>query len=210
MINTISDKIINRLGQYRRLLLQLHQQDVVHVFSHQLGDSTGVTAAQVRRDLMVIGFSGSPTKGYHVEDLYAKISSFLDGHEPQLACLCGMGNLGRAIIGFLTGRGPSIDITVAFDVDKNKVGRAIVGRRCYDISELEPVCRQKHISVGIITAPTETAQSIAEQLVKADIKGILNFAPVILKLPKEIYVQNIDVSLALDTVAFFASQQRQS
>jgi redox-sensing transcriptional repressor len=208
MINTISDKVIGRLGQYRRLLLQLHQQDVRHVFSHQLGDSTGVTAAQVRRDLMAIGFTGSPTKGYHVEDLSAKLTSFLDGHERQLACLCGIGNLGRAIMGFFTGRGVGLEISIAFDVDPTKVGRAIVGRRCYDINELESVCRQKHISVGIITTPADTAQAVAEQMVKADIKGILNFAPVVLKLPKEIYVLNIDVSLALETVAFFASQQR--
>ncbi len=208
-MNAISDKVVGRLGQYRRLLLQLHAQGTRHVFSHQLGDAMGVTAAQVRRDLMVLGFSGSPTKGYHVDELNAKITKFLDGHTRELACICGLGNLGRAIMGYFTGRGVSVDIIAAFDVDESKIGRAIVGRRCYHIDEMESVCRQVGITVGIITTPADTAQSVADRMIRADIKGILNFAPMVLKLPREIYVQNIDVSLALETVAFFASQRRQ-
>jgi redox-sensing transcriptional repressor len=208
-MNAISDKVVGRLGQYRRLLLQLHAQGTRHVFSHQLGDAMGVTAAQVRRDLMVLGFSGSPTKGYHVDELSAKITNFLDGHARESACICGLGNLGRAIMGYFTGRGVSVDIMAAFDVDESKIGRAIVGRRCYHIDEMESVCRQQGITVGIITTPADTAQAVAERMVRADIKGILNFAPIVLKLPKEIYVQNIDVSLALETVAYFASQPRQ-
>jgi len=208
-MNAISDKVVGRLGQYRRLLLQLHAQGTRHVFSHQLGDAMGVTAAQVRRDLMVLGFSGSPTKGYHVDELNAKITKFLDGHVRELACICGLGNLGRAIMGYFTGRGVSVDIIAAFDVDESKIGRAIVGRRCYHIDEMESVCRQVGITVGIITTPADTAQSVADRMIRADIKGILNFAPMVLKLPREIYVQNIDVSLALETLAFFASQRRQ-
>jgi redox-sensing transcriptional repressor len=208
-MNAISDKVIGRLGQYRRLLLQLHVQNTRHVFSYQLGEATGVTAAQVRRDLMVLGFSGSPTKGYHVDDLCAMITNFLDGHDRQLTCICGIGNLGRAIMGYFIGRGAGVEVSAAFDVDASKIGRAIVGRRCYHIDEMETVCRQMGITVGIITTPADTAQSVAERMVKADIKGILNFAPMVLKLPKEIYVQNIDVSLALETVAFFSSQRRQ-
>jgi redox-sensing transcriptional repressor len=193
-MNAISDKVVGRLGQYRRLLLQLHAQGTRHVFSHQLGEAMGVTAAQVRRDLMV---------------LCAKITNFLDGHVRELACICGLGNLGRAIMGYFNGRGVSVDISAAFDVDETKIGRAIVGRRCYHIDEMETVCKQMSITVGIITTPADTAQAVAERMMKADIKGILNFAPLVLKLPKEIYVQNIDVSLALETVAFFASQRRQ-
>ncbi len=205
----ISDKVVGRLSQYRRMLLQLNQQEVRHVFSHQLGDATGVTAAQVRRDLMVLGFTGSPTKGYHVEDLLNKIVNFLEGHDRQLAAICGIGNLGRALMGYFTGRRTSVDIAVAFDIEPAKIGRAIVGRRCHHIDELETVCRQMNISVGIISTPAEVAQIVADKMVRAEIKGILNFAPVILKLPKEVYIQNMDVSMVLETVAFFASQKRQ-
>lgn len=209
MMNVISDKVVSRLSQYRRLLSQLNQQEIKHVFSHRMAEEMGVTATQVRRDLMVLGFSGSPTKGYHVEDLRVKITQFLDGHERQLACICGIGNLGRAVMGYFSGRGVSVDVCAAFDVDPAKVGRAIVGRRCYHIDELESVCKELKLSVGIISTPADTAQSVAEKMIQADIKGILNFAPVVLKLPSDIYVQNMDVSLALETVAFFASQKRQ-
>jgi redox-sensing transcriptional repressor len=207
-MNFISDKTIGRLSQYRRMLLQLKQQGVKQMFSHQIGDATGLTAAQVRRDLMVIGFTGSPSKGYQVEDLYAKISNFLDGHDRQLAAIVGIGNLGRAIMGYFTGRKTSVDIVVAFDVDPSKVGRVIVGRRCHHIDELETVCRQQTISVGIITTPADDAQAVADKMVRGNVKGILNFAPTVLKLPKEIYLQNMDVSMVLETVAFFASQKR--
>jgi redox-sensing transcriptional repressor len=206
-MNAISDKVVSRLSQYRRLLSQLNQQETRHVFSHQMADETGVTAAQVRRDLMILGFAGSPTKGYHVEDLKTKITQFLDGHERQLACICGIGNLGRAVLGYFSGRGVSVDVCAAFDVDPSKIGRAIVGRRCYHVDELETVCKQMKITVGIICTPADTAQMVAEKMIQANIRGILNFAPIVLKLPPDIYVQNMDVSLALETVAFFASQQ---
>lgn len=190
------------------MLLQLRQQGVRHMFSHQLGDATGLTAAQVRRDLMVIGFTGSPSKGYHVEDLYSKISNFLDGHDRQLGAIVGIGNLGRAIMGYFSGRRSSVDIVAAFDVDPAKIGRVIVGRRCYHMDELDTICKQMNISVGIITTPADTAQSVADKMVRGSVKGILNFAPTILKLPKEIYIQNMDVSMVLETVAFFASQKK--
>jgi redox-sensing transcriptional repressor len=207
-MNSISDKTIGRLSQYRRLLLQLKQQNVRHLFSHQLGEATGLTAAQVRRDLMVIGFTGSPSKGYHVEELYAKISNFLDGHDRQLGAIVGIGNLGLAIMGYFSGRRSSVDIVVAFDVDPTKVGRVIVGRRCYHLDELDTICKQMNISVGIITTPADVAQGVAEKMVRGNLKGILNFAPSILKLPKEIYIQTMDVSTVLETVAFFASQKK--
>jgi len=196
-MNLISDKTIGRLSQYRRLLSQLREQGVKHLFSHQLGENTGLTAAQVRRDLMVIGFTGSPSKGYHVEDLYNKITHFLDGHDRQLGAICGIGNLGRAIMGYFTGRRSSVDIVAAFDIDPTKVGRVIVGRRCYHIDELETVSRQLNITVGVITTPADHAQSIADKMVRGNVKGILNFAPVALKLPPEIYLQNMDVSMML-------------
>ncbi len=207
-MNFISDKTIGRLSQYRRMLANLRDQGVKHLFSHQLGDGTGLTAAQVRRDLMVIGFTGSPSKGYHVEDLYNKISNFLDGHERQLGAICGIGNLGRAIMGYFSGRKSSVDIVAAFDVDATKVGRVIVGRRCYHVDEMEAVCCRLGISVGIITTPADNAQLVADRMVHGNIKGILNFAPVVLKLPPDIYVQNMDVSMMLETVAFFASQKK--
>jgi len=205
---TLSDKTIGRLSQYRRLLLQMKQQGVRHLFSHQLGDATGLTAAQVRRDLMVIGFTGSPSKGYNVEDLFGKISDFLDGHERQFGAICGIGNLGRAIMGYFSGRKTSVDLIAAFDVDPTKVGRVIVGRRCYHIDDVETICREKNIAVGIITTPAENAQFVADKLVRGKVKGILNFAPIALKLPKEIYIQNMDVSMVLETVAFFASRKK--
>ncbi len=200
----ISDKAIARISLYRRLLMDLHKEGREAIFSHDLAAIAGGSAAQVRRDLMAIGYSGSPTKGYIIDELVRSISDFLDCARHQNVALIGIGNLGRAILAYFTNRRPNLKIVAAFDNDEHKVNRVIHGCRCYHTDDLEKILQENDVKLGILTVSASGAQGAAEKLVDAGVKGILNFAPIPLKLPRKIYVENVDMSASIEKVAFFA------
>jgi redox-sensing transcriptional repressor len=204
-----SDKTIGRLALYRRLLGQLKLQRVGHVFSHQLAALAAVSAAQARRDVMAVGYSGSPQHGYEVETLAEAIGAVLDatasGTEPVV--LVGLGNLGRAIVSFFCQHHPRLAIVATFDVDPQIVGRVVQGIHCYPMNRLHEIVGQQGARVAILAVPAAAAQDVAYNLIAAGIRGLLNFAPVRLKLPGAIYCENFDMTLSLEKVAFFARQK---
>jgi redox-sensing transcriptional repressor len=204
--STISEKTIGRLSLYRRLLNDLVLEGVQNVYSHQLARLAGVTAAQVRRDMMSVGYVGSPTRGYDVSELIASIGHFLDDPAGEGAALVGVGNLGRAILAYFSGRRPHLRIAAAFDKDPYKVNRVILGCRCYPLDELSAVVREQDIKVGIVSVPASEAQSVADALVRAGVRGLLNFAPVPLHVGPGTYIEEIDMTMSLEKVAFFARQ----
>ncbi|OHB55992.1 MAG: hypothetical protein A2Y07_06315 [Planctomycetes bacterium GWF2_50_10] len=206
MPNTVSQKTIGRLSLYRRLLQALANKGVKYIYSHQIAVIASATAAQVRRDWMAIGYSGSPTKGYEVAELIDAIGKFLDSPKEQKVALVGIGNLGRAILIFFAGRRPKLNIVAAFDNDPYKVNRVIHGCKCYHIDQLKTVSDETGIDVGIVAVPASEAQKAAEKMVAAGIKGILNFAPTPLRVGNNVYVEDIDMTMSLEKVAFFARQ----
>jgi redox-sensing transcriptional repressor len=206
---SISDKIIGRLSLYRRMLERGDSsgEPLDHVFSHELASMAGVSAVLVRRDLMTIGFSGNPKKGYNAGELIASIGAFLDAPGGQNACLVGVGNLGRALLAYFIYRRPKLPIVAAFDNDPELAYRVIRGCRCHPIHDMPRIIAQDRIRVGIITVPADSAQLVADQLLRAGVSGLLNFAPVALRVPPSVYVDNIDMTTSLEKVAFFARQQ---
>ncbi len=200
----ISEKTIGRLSVYLRYLLQLQRDKIENIYSHQLARLAGVTAAQLRRDLMSVGYTGSPIRGYEVNKLVDSISNFLDDPNGQNMALIGIGNLGRAIIAYFSGRRPNLKIVAAFDSNPDKVHRVTHGCRCYPLEQLREVIQEQAISTGIITVPAPEAQDVANQLVEAGVNGILNFAPVRLNMPPEVFVEDIDLAMSLEKVAYFA------
>jgi redox-sensing transcriptional repressor len=189
---------------YRRLLRRLLSQGGGSVFSHELSQMAGNTAAQVRRDLMAVGALGSPAKGYDAEELMERIGGFLDGVGGQKVALVGIGNLGRAIMAYFTGLRQLLEVTAAFDNNEAKTDRVINGVRTYHTRDIEEVVRREKIAVGILTVPVDAAQSAADALVRAGVGGILNFAPVVLKTPETVFVEDMDMMVALEKVAYFA------
>jgi redox-sensing transcriptional repressor len=202
----IPDKTVERLSLYRWLLEGRVEPGTVHLFSHQLASMACVTPAQVRRDLMAIGYTGSPNKGYRVKDLAKSIGRVIDGDEPAQVALVGMGNLGRAIVSFLRGRRSALKVVATFDSDATKAGRMISGCMCYPQGKIEEVIEEKRISVAILTVPAESAQNVADRVVEAGVRGILNYAPVPLRVPEWVFLENRDVTAALEKVAYFARQ----
>ena len=199
-----SDRTITRLGLYRRSLTRLQLDGLASVYSHRIAEETGVSAAQVRRDLMSIGYSGSPNRGYQIAELIESIGERLDGPCAAGVALIGVGNLGRSIIAFLSRQRPGLAVSAAFDKDPAKVGRVVRGCRCHAVHEIEKLTREKNIKVGIVAVPAHAAQEAADHLVGAGVTGLLNFAPASLRVPAHVYVAELDITLSLERVAYFA------
>ncbi len=203
---TVSDRTIGRLSLYRRFLRDLRADGETHIFSHQLAALAGGTAAQVRRDIMAIGYSGSPVRGYDIERLLTSIGQFLDASQTQNVALVGVGNLGRALLAYFVGRHPTLSIVAAFDKDPAKANRVIHGCRCYPVDDLKVIAHEQDIRLGIVAVPAPEAQSVANLLCQAGVRGLLNFAPIRLWVPEHVHVEDIDVTMALEKVAYFARQ----
>jgi len=204
-----SDKTISRLSLYRRALARFEAIGRAFVFSHELAEETGVSAAQVRRDLMVIGYYGSPNRGYETGELIHSIGERLDDASGRTVVLVGLGNLGRAVISYVARQRPQLAITAAFDEDADKVGRVVEGCTCYAMADLARVVRELDAKVAIVTVPASAAQEAADRLVAAGVTGILNFAPATLRLPDDVYVERRDIIASLETVSYFAGRARQ-
>ena len=132
----ISHKTVARLCQYRRLLSELAAEGVERSFSHEIAGQIGVSAPQVRRDIMELGYSGTPKEGYEVAALIANINTFLGDTGDQRAALVGVGNLGQALLSYFEGRG-GMRIAAAFDVLPERCGERIEGCPCYPADEAE-------------------------------------------------------------------------
>ncbi len=195
---------MSRMSRYRRLLQSLRDDGVESIYSHQLARHAVVSAAQVRRDLMVIGYSGSPNKGYDVAACIDSISSYLDGGTRQEVALVGAGNLGHAVLSHFADKSPAVAIVVAFDVDPALADTLIHHVRCLDVSLMETLIQDLGIQIAVLTVPGEAAQSTADALVRAGVKSIISFAPTPLRLPGEIFVEYMDITAALESAAYFA------
>ena len=201
---------IGRLSLYRRLLLDLSAGGMRQIYSHQLASAAVATPAQVRRDLMVIGFTGSPRRGYAVEELIAAVNAVLAQSVETSVALVGVGNLGRAILAYYTNRQPWVRFVAAFDRDPDKVNRIIHGCRVHAVDQVEDVLGREGIRAAVIAVPAAEAQRVADRLVLAGVRSFLNFAPVRLHLPTGAYVDDMDMTTALDRVAYYARQQREA
>ncbi len=179
------------------------------IYSHQLASIAGVTAAQIRRDLTYIGYYGNPRLGYGVRELRESIESFLNPNGVERLALVGVGNLGRAILAYFSGRHRKLTIVAAFDNDPGKLGRVIQGCRVYSMEELSEVVRQEKIEAAIIAVPATAAQGAADALTAAGVTGILNFAPASLRVGRNVYVEHNDLTMAIEKVAYFARARGQ-
>ncbi len=200
----ISERTVSRLTNYQALLRQLENQGTVNVFSHQLAELAGVTPAQVRRDLMVIGYTGNPRTGYHVSELQQGLMKFFAFSNGIEAILVGVGSLGRALLSyFMTGRS-NIRVVAAFDTDPQKTDRIISGCRVHPMTRLRETLPRLDIQCALITVPGEEAQKTVDALIAAGIRGFVNFAPTRLKVPGSVYVEYLDVTSSIEKAAFFA------
>ncbi len=206
LTNVIPEKTIERLSEYRRTLLACHKQGITHIFSHVLAGIHGITAVQVRRDLMLIGFSSDTKKGYDVQVLIDYISNILDSPTPMHVAVVGMGHLGQAITKYFNSKGLQLRITAAFDVDPEKVGRMIDGIPVYHMDQFETTVEENDIAIVIVSSPTGVAPQLVLPIINAGIRGVLNFTSTPLNFPQGIIVENYDITTLLEKVAYFVKE----
>ncbi len=200
-------KTVERLSGYRRTLLNCLTEGKTHIYSHELAEIHNITAVQVRRDIMFIGYSSSLKKGYDIKELAGRIGKILERHTGQNVAVVGMGNLGKAITGYFIGKRPKLEIVAAFDIDSRKTGRVISGIDCYHMKDIEEKIKGLNIVIALLTVPPGQAPDVAMQLVRAGIKGILNFTSVPLKIEENVYVEDYDMITSLEKVAYFVKKK---
>jgi redox-sensing transcriptional repressor len=204
----LSSRAVERLIVYRRLLAMRSGGQLRYIYSHEIAGLAHVSAVQVRRDLMEAGFSGSPSRGYDVGELLSGIDTILDAPEGTKAVLVGVGNIGRAVLSFLSGRGLKVEVVAAFDNDPAKIERVISGCRVYDVQTLNERVRELGAHIGVIAVPGPQAQAAADALVEVGVTGIVNFAPVPLVVQAGVAIEQVDIMRALEKVAHFAKQEK--
>lgn len=210
LVTNIPAKTIERLSEYRRTLLKYHRQGVTHIFSHVLAGIHGITAVQVRRDLMLIGFSSDTKKGYDVADLMEFITKLLYSENTTNIAVIGMGHLGQAITKYFNSKQLKLRITAAFDTDPDKAGHTIDDIPCYDMSRFEEVMESLDISIVILSLPAKAATELVVPIINAGIKGVLNFTSAPLSFPQGIVVENYDITTILEKVAYFVKAAEES
>ncbi|MEW6358885.1 MAG: redox-sensing transcriptional repressor Rex [Planctomycetota bacterium] len=191
-----------RLSLYLRRLEILAAGDQDTVSSRRLGSALGLTDAQVRKDLAYFGQFGRPGVGYLVRDLIAQIRKILGTDRRWPTAIVGIGNVGRALVTYGGFKKRGFDVVALFDSDSRKVGRACSGIEVYGMDKLPEIARLLDIKIGIIAVPAHAAQDVAEQLTRAGVQGILNFAPVTLAVEDHIALQAVDMAIHLEQLAF--------
>jgi redox-sensing transcriptional repressor len=166
-----------------------------------------LTPVQVRRDLMLIGYSGSQRKGYDIKKLIHLIGDIIDSSKGQKVALIGVGNLGRAIIRYLNKKNSNLKIVAAFDVNPEKVNKEVSGVNCHHFNILPKILKKEKISIGIISVPADQAVIVADLLVKSGIKGILNFTTAPLNISDEVFLEEYDMITSLEKVAYFSKSR---
>lgn len=177
-----------------------------HIYSHELANMLNLTAVQVRRDIMLMGYSTSLKKGYDINELIKVIGTILDTRKGQNVAVVGVGNFGRAITGYFTGKRSKLNIVATFDTDPSKINRVISGVNCYPVQQLSQIIKDLDITIAILTVPPDHAESVAELLVIAGIKGILNFTSVPLNISGNVYLEDYDMITSIEKVAYFVKK----
>ena len=199
-------KTVERLSEYRRTLLDCLKEKKNFIFSHDLAARLHITAVQVRRDLMLIGYSSVLRKGYDVRELIDTIGKIIDSPESLNVAIIGIGNLGRALAGYFKGKRSKLNLVASFDNDPQKVNKVISGVKCYSYNDFGKMLKELDIKIAILTVPADFAKEIAEEVVRYGIKGILNFTTIPLNVPSEVYLEEYDMITSLEKVAYFVKE----
>jgi redox-sensing transcriptional repressor len=192
-----------RLPLYYRFLKNLHSSGKQRVSSAELSEAVKVDSATIRRDFSYFGALGKKGYGYNVNYLLTFFRKTLDQDELTKVALIGVGNLGTAFLNYNFLKNNNTKIEIAFDVDASKVGTSIGDVMVYDMEDLEEKIVESDVQVAILTVPAPVAQNITDKLVRANVKGILNFTPARLNVPSSIRVHHIDLAVELQSLIYF-------
>ena len=204
MRNQISELTTNRLSLYLRFLTELEERDVKTVSSKVLAEQFGLNAALIRKDLAHFGDLGIRGVGYAVKDLRRQLHTILGLDRNHRVAIMGAGNLGLALADYPGFRREGFRIVALFDTLHNKVGQlSRSGVKIYDIRELRNVARRENITIAVIAVPAASASRVVKTVVQAGIKAVLNFSPGALRVPDDVKLKSVDLTVSLESLSFY-------
>jgi redox-sensing transcriptional repressor len=199
----VPDIVIGRLPIYLRALNRMIQEKKEYTSSHELGERLGISSAQIRKDLSHFGEFGKQGTGYNIAYLCDQIKHILRVDREWPMAVVGVGDLGHAIAHYrgFTARG--FRVTCLFDADSDKIGEQVAGMAVQPISELASEIQRQQIQIAMLATPADQAQTVANQLIQAGVRAILNYAPISLAVPPYVHVQYIDPVAHLQHMTFY-------
>jgi redox-sensing transcriptional repressor len=200
--DSIPNPAVRRLSLYLRQLEALQRGGRTTVSSKQLGESLGLTDAQVRKDLAYFGQFGHPGIGYRVDDLIGQVRRILGTDKTWNVILVGAGNLGRALSAYRGFEAKGFRLVAVFDKDPGKVGKRLGPFTIQALSEAPDTIAKQNIRLAMLAVPAEEAQTAADQLIDAGVRGLLNFAPVSITVPPQIALNAVDLAVQLEQLSF--------
>jgi redox-sensing transcriptional repressor len=207
-VSRISESSVRRLSHYYRVLDEVHAEGKRMISSHRLAEREGITSAQVRKDLSSFGSFGRRGLGYNVEHLRDRIRAILGLDRRWRVGVVGAGNLGAALVVYRGFREQGFDVVAVFDRDPARVGQALGGLEVQDVATLPGAVASGTFEIGVIATPIKSAQEVADALVEAGVKGILNFAPRKLFVPEHVALRNVDMTMEFESLSFALTQVR--
>ena len=202
----IPEMTVRRLSVYLRCLAQLEEDGAKTVSSQELAARFHLNSAQVRKDLAYFGEFGIRGIGYDAASLRAEIQKILGLDREWRVVLVGYGNLGSALFHYRGFARQGFRVAAIVDDDPVKIGRTADGLTILPVGELPRVVKAQGIQIGVIAVPAEGAQPVADRLVAAGVRAILNFAPARVKVPRDVRLQNVDLSIELENLSFHLAQ----
>ena len=199
----IPDIIIGRLPVYLRALQRLAEKGIQTTSSQELGEIVGISAAQIRKDISQFGEFGKQGTGYSIPFLIERLRDILKINRVWDVVIVGMGDIGHALAHYQGFANRGFRVKMVFDNDPKKIGQKIGEFEVYDTAALAEKIRQHKIKIAMITVPANVAQDVADQLVKAGVKAILNYAPISLNVPEDVRVQYIDPVTHLQRMTYY-------
>jgi redox-sensing transcriptional repressor len=206
------DISITRLAIYLRFLEDYIRENGAcrHISSEELARLLNINHHQIRKDLSYFGKFGERGIGYNVIELKDRISRILGLSRKWNLCLCGLGNLGSALIAYEGFRKMNLNIVAIFDNDKKKLNMKVSGAKVYSPGRIREIVNQLSIDMAIIAVPQNASQTVTDELVRAGVKAILNFAPIKLVAPKDVKLRNVDFSTEMINLTYFLSQSQKT
>ncbi|MCB0267968.1 MAG: redox-sensing transcriptional repressor Rex [Calditrichaeota bacterium] len=202
----ISDSTIRRLSRYYRSLENLIARNMETVSSDQLAEMDGITSAQVRKDLSFFGTFGKRGLGYNTKRLQQQIGEILGLDKSWNVAVVGAGNIGRALVKYEEFIKQGFNICLIMDADPEKIGTKVGNLVVGDSKKLPALIKQNKIDIGIIAVSASAAQAVADSLIDAGIRAILNFAPISIKAPDNVQVKSENTAIEIESLSYFLNQ----
>lgn len=204
---TVPKAVINRLPMYHRFLHQLLEEGTERISSRQLSQLMRITSSQLRQDLSHFGEFGQQGYGYRVETLYRAISGILGLDNNYTAVIVGAGNIGRAIINYGGFRRRGLKVIGIFDSNPKVIGQSLGNLTILNVEKLSVFLKEHPVDIGVISTPVHSAQEVANILMQAGVRGIWNFAPIMLERKNDVIIEDIHLGDSLMTLFYKLNRQ---